>query len=92
MNSTDSYPELFSGIAAVAAGGGILTFVLFPLAVPMLLLTIAAALPLVLPVIAVALVGAILKGAWVGIRAAGRGIRRLTHRPGHPAVTRAQAA
>jgi hypothetical protein len=91
MGSNDSYPELFSGIAAVGAAGGILTFALFPFAVPMLLLTLAAVLPLALPVIALAVVGAILAGVWLGVRAAGRGIRRLSHRSTHPGATRAQA-
>jgi hypothetical protein len=92
MGSTDFHSDWVSEVTAVAAGGGILTFALFPLAVPMLLLTIAAALPLALPLIAAAALGAVLKGAWLGVRAAGRGIRRLAHGPGHPDVTRAQAA
>ena len=56
---------------------GVLTFALFPFALPVLVLTIAATLPLVLPLVVVAGVAAILRGTWLGIRAAGRGIRRL---------------
>jgi hypothetical protein len=53
------------------------TFALFLLAVPLLILTIVGTLPLVLPEVAFAAVAAILTGAAIGIRAAGRGVRPL---------------
>ena len=48
----------------------------FPFALPILILTVAATLPLVLPLVVVAAVAALLRGTWLGMRAAGRGIRR----------------
>jgi hypothetical protein len=55
---------------------GILTFALFPFALPGLVLVVATGLVLALPLLLIALVGALLAGAWFGIRAAGRGISR----------------
>ncbi len=77
MNSADSHPDLVSGAAAAATGFGVVTFAFFPFALPLLILTVAATLPLVLPLVVVAAVAAIITGAWRGIRAAGRGTRRL---------------
>jgi hypothetical protein len=91
MDSAGSRPDWVSGTAAAGTGVGILTFALFPLAIPIVVLTIVATLPLALPLIAVAAIAVILAGAWLGIRAAGRGIRRLGRGPGRPGVTRAQA-
>jgi hypothetical protein len=75
-----------SGAAGAMMGLGILTFALFPFALPLLILTFAAALPFILPLVAVAMLAAILRGVWLGIRAAGRGMRRLpaasTRQPG----------
>jgi hypothetical protein len=53
------------------------TFALFVLAVQLLILTIVGTLPLVLPQVAFAAVAAILTGAGIGTRAAGRGARPL---------------
>ena len=83
MGSTGSRSDWFSGTAAATTGLGILTFTFAPLAIPIVLLTIVAALPLALPVIALAMISAIFVGAWRGIRAAGQSIRRL----GRPGVT-----
>jgi hypothetical protein len=91
MGSTGSGSEWFSGTAAAATGMGILTMALFPFAIPIVLLTIAATLPFVLPLIVVAAVAAILTGAWLGIRAAGRGIRRLVRGRRRPGIPRVQA-
>jgi hypothetical protein len=77
MTSAGSHTDWFSGTAAAATGFGVLTFAFFPFALPLLILTIAAALPLVLPLLVVAAVAMILKGTRLGIRAAGRGIRGL---------------
>jgi hypothetical protein len=70
---------------------GILTLALFSLAIPMVLLTIVAVLPFAITLIAVAPIAAILTGAWLGVRAAGRGIRWLGRGPGRPGVRRGQA-
>ncbi len=51
MNFADSHSDWILGAGAAAAGAGLLTFVLFPLAIPMLLLTIVAVLPFVLPLL-----------------------------------------
>ena len=77
MNSADSHSDLVSGTAAAATGFGVVTFAFFPFALPLLILTVAAALPLILPLVVVGVVVAILKGTSHGIRAAGRGARRL---------------
>ena len=77
MNFADSHSDWLAGAGGAAAGVGILTFALFPFAVPMLLLTIVAALPFVLPLLALAVIALILAATWLGIRAAGRGILRL---------------
>ena len=76
MNSAGSHSDWVSGTAGAATGVGILTLALFPLAIPILALTIVTMLLLVIPLIAIAAIAAILIGAWHGIRAAGRGIRR----------------
>ena len=88
MGSTGSGSDWVSGTAAAATGAGILTMALFPLAIPMVVLTIVAVLPFALPFIAVAAIAAILRGAWLGVRAAARGIRRLVRGPGRPGVPR----
>jgi hypothetical protein len=90
MDSTGSRSDWVSGIAGVATALGVLTFALFPLALPILILTIVWTLPLALPLVAFTAIAAILTGAWLGIRAAGRAISRLVLRPGHAGVTRAR--
>jgi hypothetical protein len=77
MGFTGFDSDWFSGAAAAATGMGVLTFTLFPLAIPLLLLTLVAVLPFVLPLVVLAGIAAILAGAWRGIRAAGRAIRQL---------------
>ena len=48
--ATASYPELVDEVSGWLVGGGILTMALFPLALPLLLLTAVAAIPfLVIP-------------------------------------------
>ena len=72
MNSADSRSDLISGVATAVAGMGIVMVALFPLAIPILALTIVAVLPLVLVMAPVAAVVAILILVWRGIRAAGQ--------------------
>lgn len=90
MDSAGSRSDWVSGTAAATTGVAVLTFALFPLAIPIVVLTIIATLPLALPLIAIAAIAAILTGAWLGIRAAGRGIRGLGRGAGRPRVTPAQ--
>ncbi len=92
MNSTGSGPELLHGTAAAATGLGVLTFMVFPFAVPMMILTVAAALPRALPLIAVAVLGAVLAAGWRGIRTAGRGIGRRRGSGTHGRRTRRTSA
>jgi hypothetical protein len=82
MDSAGSRFDWVFGTAAAATGLGVLTFALFPLAIPIVVLTIVATLPFALPLIAFGAVAAILTGTLLGIRAAGRGIRRLRRPPG----------
>jgi hypothetical protein len=91
MGSASSRSDWVSGTAAVATGVGMLTLALFPLAIPIVVLTIVATLPFALPLIAVAAIAAILIGAWRGLRAAGRGIRRLGGGPERTGASRARA-
>jgi hypothetical protein len=77
MDSNHSWSDVFDSIAAMATGLGLLTFALFPLALPLLILTIAATLPLLLPIALLGALAAMLWGVRLGTRAAGRGVRRL---------------
>lgn len=58
--ATASYPELVDEASGWLVGGGILTIALFPLALPLLLLTAAVALPfLVIPLVGVLIVAVV---------------------------------
>jgi hypothetical protein len=57
MNPTAS--DVIDEASAWALGGGVLTFALFPLALPILLLTVAFVLPFALASLAIALVVAV---------------------------------
>lgn len=77
MSSNDSWLDALDDIAAMATGAGLFLITLFPLALPILILTIAAMLPLLLPVVLVGALAAMLWGVRLGLRTAGRGVRRL---------------
>jgi hypothetical protein len=77
MESDNSRSDWIFGITGVATGIGVLTFALFPLALPIVILTIVWTLPLLAPLIVLGAAAAILAGAWLAIRTAGRGVRRL---------------
>ena len=50
--TTRSHPKFFGELSAWLVGGGVLTMALFPLALPLILLTALAALPfLVIPLV-----------------------------------------
>jgi hypothetical protein len=71
--------DVVEGASAVLVGGGILTFALFPLALPLIALTVVATLPLVLIAVAVGLLAAILAAPILllrGLRNAVRDERR----------------
>ena len=63
-------------------GGGILLVALAPLSLPIIILTIAAILPLVVPLLALGLVVALVAVPVVLLRKAGRSLRRV--RPTRP--------
>jgi hypothetical protein len=77
MDSAPSWLDILDSIAALATTLGLLTFVLFPLALPIVILTIAATLPLLLPIVVLGALAAMLWGVRLGMRAVGRGLRRL---------------
>ena len=77
MDSSHSWSDIFDSTAPLATGLGLLTFVLFPFALPLVVLTIAATLPLLLPIAVLGALAAMLWGVRLGMRAASRGARRL---------------
>jgi hypothetical protein len=68
--------DLAGGVGAALTGIGILVMVLFPFAVPALLLTVALAAPLVLPVAVLAVAAALVTGPLLAIRAIARRVAR----------------
>jgi hypothetical protein len=85
MDASHSWSDIVDNIVETVTGLGLITLVLFPFAVPMLGLTIVAVLVLALPL---AVVAAILTGTWLGMRAAGRRIRRLGRPRGRAGAAR----
>ncbi len=86
MQATDtSKAEIITGIAGTLVGLGAVTMALFPLALPILVLLAALTIPLV----PVALVGAIVAAVGLGVRALAR---RAGGRRGHSRSARAGAA
>jgi hypothetical protein len=88
MDGTESRLDWVSGTSAATAGAGVLLFALFPLAIPILLLTILATLPLALPLIAVAVIATVLVVAGRAVRAAIHGFRGLESTAPTPGVAR----
>jgi len=76
MDSPGHSSDWVTGSATAAGMLGILTFALFPFALPGLVLVVATGVVLALPLLVLALVFAGLAAAWFGVRAAGRGISR----------------
>jgi hypothetical protein len=79
MSTTDrseSAALTVSGIAAVNAGIGVVTFALFPFVLPIVLLTLVFVVPLALLSIVPLLALGIVAGAGLGIRAIWRRLRR----------------
>ncbi len=58
-STTPSTAEIVDEVSKWTVGLGIVTFALFPLALPILILTAVAALPLLLPVLAVGVLVAV---------------------------------
>ena len=79
MNSTrttESVALTTTGIAGVLAGVGVVTFALFPLVIPILLVTAVFTAPLALVGIAAALPVGIVAGVVLAVRAISRMPRR----------------
>jgi hypothetical protein len=56
--TTQSSTDLINGASVALVGAGVLTFALFPLAVPLLILTGIALVPLLIPVVAIGILAA----------------------------------
>ena len=86
---------ILEGVSAVLTGGGVLSFALFPLAIPLLALTAVALLPFLVFGLALAILAAppLLAARWLRRRAGGnrKGGRRLREgaRTGAATVCRA---
>jgi hypothetical protein len=76
MESTDTRSDWIVGVAAVTTGLATLTFVLFPLALPIIALTTLALLPLAIPVVFLGVAAALLAGAWLAGRTVLTRLRR----------------
>ena len=78
QSKAHSTNEVVSGASVALVGLGIVTFALFPLALPILILTAAATIPLLLPVVAIGLVLAVVAAPILLVRrlSGGRGSRR----------------
>jgi membrane protein implicated in regulation of membrane protease activity len=81
--TTHSYLDLVGEVMPWLAGGGILTVALFPLALPLILLTVAAAIPLLLLGLPVALVAGLIVVPLRLARRALRARRARRDRAGH---------
>jgi hypothetical protein len=57
--TTHSSMEVVNGASVALVGGGIVTIALFPLALPILILTLIAVIPFLVPVLALGLLAAI---------------------------------
>ena len=67
-STNPSTTELVDGTVAIAAGVGIITVALFPLAVPMLALTAVALIPLLIPLLLISLAGGLIAAPFLLLR------------------------
>jgi hypothetical protein len=74
--TTKSSPELLDEASGWLVGGGILTVALFPLAVPLIALTVVFALPLLLVPLALGLVAALVAAPILLVRTLGKRVFR----------------
>jgi tetrahydromethanopterin S-methyltransferase subunit D len=72
METKHASGEAVAGVAAGLTGLGILTMVLAPLALPILILTIASVLPLLAVGLVLALPVALIAGLWLVVRRVAR--------------------
>jgi hypothetical protein len=84
QSETPSGAELANELSTWAVGGGIITFALFPLALPIIALTAVALIPLAIPLVLLALVGGLAAApvlAWRRLRRSGRESRARRRGP-----------
>ena len=67
-SSDSTTADLVEGTAAAAAGLGIITMMLFPLAIPVLALTAVALIPLLIPLLLIPLVGGLVAAPFLLLR------------------------
>ncbi|MQA73423.1 MAG: hypothetical protein GEU88_03555 [Solirubrobacterales bacterium] len=79
--TSQSNAEGAVGIAAALAGLGVVTFALFPLALPFVILLIASTAPLLVVALAAALVGGALTAVGLAVRAVARRAGRRRREP-----------
>ena len=89
MSNGPSVPDVAGELSSWMAAGGILTMMLFPLALPVILLLVISALPLLVVPLAAALVAAVVAVSVLIVRTLMRwavGARREAHAelPGYP--------
>jgi hypothetical protein len=89
--STDPHPNVLDETATWLVGGGILTMALFPLSLPLILLTVAGLLPFLVVPLAGALVAAIVAIPILVTRHVVRRLRGII-KPDVPRVPRAPTA
>jgi hypothetical protein len=76
--------ETIFGISTALTGGGVLTLALAPLALPILILTIAALVPLLAVGLVLAIPIALIAGVVSAVRAIARRVRPSGGRPADP--------
>jgi hypothetical protein len=72
-----SRAEVADEVSKWTVGGGIITLALFPLALPILILTAIAVLPILVPLVAVGIVAGVVALPVILIRKLGRSVSRL---------------
>jgi hypothetical protein len=84
-----SRAEVVDEVSKWSVGGGIILVALFPLALPILILTLVAVLPLVVPLLALGLLAGVVAVPVMLIRKLGPSVRKLrpTRRRQRPSET-----
>jgi len=73
--TTPTPAEVVQEVGAWTVGGGIIIMALFPLALPLIILTVASVIPLLVAALALGLVAAVVASAVTLLRRLGRAIR-----------------
>jgi membrane protein implicated in regulation of membrane protease activity len=80
-STTNSSIEVVHGVSEALVGGGVVTMALFPLALPIIILTVVATLPLLLVALAAGLVVALLAAPVLLVRRRRRSTRAPRRSP-----------